>query len=305
MVKVGLIGAETLLAGEIIRILTNHPDTEIVSLYAPSVLGHNISTVHHGMIGEPSLFFSDKINPEEIDFLIIADKTEVGDKIISQLLNWDHLKVAVLENLINPSLENFEIGLSEINRKALVRGAKYAFIPSTAFVPASIALFPLAHYLILNSDINIEVVLPADVSESLEENREASYLEALLKKYQVSFNGEVKLIIQSDHQNERGASTRIIFKNSLPLTEIENIYNSIYDDHNFTYITRNPISPKEVEGTQKVILQLTKPQPDILEINIVSDARMRGAAGDIVHIMNLFFGLHEKTGLRLKPSRYI
>ena len=95
------------------------------------------------------------------------------------------------------------------------------------------------------------------------------------------------------------------FDCSLSLEEIEKIYEGIYDDHNFTFITHSStISIKEVEGNQKCIITLSKPTADKILISAIWDGRMRGGAGDGVHIMNLMKGLYEKTGLSLKTSSY-
>ena len=48
------------------------------------------------------------------------------------------------------------------------------------------------------------------------------------------------------------------------------------------------------------MVKLSKPDPDTLHIDSSADCRMRGAAGEAVHILNLMCGLHERTGLALK-----
>lgn len=306
MVNVGILGADTPLAGETIRILINHPEVELSSLFAPSMLGRNASSVHHGLIGENPLSFTDKLNLEAIDFLAIMEPTEIAQNIIDKIQNIENLKLVFFENdfTFDKLEEKFEIALSEINRKALVRGARVAYIPSPVIVPSLVALMPLAHYLLLNSDIEIEVKTPSDIFEKFDEKQESEYIEKLLKEKQASFNGRVNLKIIEDIHSERTEITKISLSCPLPIAEIENLYDQLYDDHNFTFLTRNEISASEVEGTQKIIINLKKEEPDKLEIETVSDARLRGGAGDIIHVMNLFFGLHEKTGLNLKTSRF-
>lgn len=307
MVKVGILGAETPIAGEIIRILINHPETEMVALYAPGYTGRSVSRVHHGLIGEIALNFTDKINLEEIDFLIIAEDSEISKTIIDKFFTFENLKIVILPEIsLNLDKEKgFETGISEINRKALVRGARAAFIFSPELVPALIALIPLASFLLLNSDLDIEVSLPEDLASKVDIAKDILQLENMLKLYQNSFMGKIDLKIISDAKSERACLTKINFKNSLTIEEIEKIYDQIYNDHNFTFITNQEIKTEDVEGTHKNLIYLSKPEPDVLQIDVVSDSRMRGGAGDVVHMLNLFFGLHEKTGLNLKPSRYI
>lgn len=308
MVKVGIIDADVPPAGELIRILVHHPEVELTTLYSASLPGRSVNTVHHGLIGEQSLNFSDKINTGNLDTLIILNKSTLSDTIISQIDNESDLKLIVY----NPNIfdrikeeEEVAVGLSEINRKTLVRGAKKAYLLSPLIVPALIALAPLAKYLLLNSDIDIMVNAPSDLEENADSAGLSEIIKENLKIIQSSFKGNIKLHwdpVVSTYP--RCQATYISFNNSLPLEEIEKIYNDIYDDHNFTFISRRDITPKEVEGTQKTVIYLEKPDTDILKIKIVSDPRMRGGAGDAVHVLNLFFGLHEKTGLNLKASSY-
>lgn len=303
MVKIGILGADTLIAGEIIRILINHPETVISNLYAPALTGRSVSSLHHGLIGESPLYFTDKINIEDLDLLFINERNELSEKIVAQLNNLPELKVVALSRDFIPGI-GVEDGLSEINRKSLVRGARVAYILPPAVVPALIALAPLANFLLLNSEIDINISLPQELSNTSNIASLKEIVTRILKERQSSFNCLINLTVNPEPNELRSSVTKIKIKNTLPLEEIEKIYEGIYDDHNFTFLSRSEITAVEVEGTQKTVIYLDKPENDVLEIKVVSDARMRGGAGDAVHVMNLFFGLHEKTGLRLKASRF-
>lgn len=301
MIKVGIIGADSDLSGEIIRILINHPETEMTALMSPINSGRSISSIHHGLIGETDLRFCDKINLEELDFLIVPNSSELPDTVINKLEQTEELKIVSLSNRNLP--KNAELGISELKRKELVRGAKTAYVPSPTTVSSLIALGPLASFLLLNSNIEIISILPNDLT-SLDVKEISAEIKKQLQKRQASFNGEINVKIEIGKNGEREAKTLIALNNSLPIEEIEKIFDQLYDDHNFTFITRKGIDSKEVEGTQKTLLKLQKPSPESLMIEIFYDPRMRGGAGDIVHVLNLFFGLHEKTGLSLKSSRF-
>ncbi|MCH5231181.1 MAG: hypothetical protein J1F43_05230 [Muribaculaceae bacterium] len=303
MVKIGILGADTLIAGEIIRILINHPETVISNLYAPALTGRSVSSLHHGLIGESPLYFTDKINIEDLDLLFINERNELSEKIVAQLNNLPELKVVALSRDFIPGV-GVEDGLSEINRKSLVRGARVAYILPPAVVPALIALAPLANFLLLNSEIDINISLPQELTNTSNIASLKEIVTRILKERQSSFNCLINLTVNPEPKELRSSVTKIKIKNTLPLEEIEKIYEGIYDDHNFTFLSRSEITAVEVEGTQKTVIYLDKPENDVLEIKVVSDARMRGGAGDAVHVMNLFFGLHEKTGLRLKASRF-
>ena len=306
MIKVGILGADSPVAGEIIRILIKHPETDLVSLYAPRFVGHNVTTKHHGLIGEPQLNFSDKLNLDEVDLVFIAEESELSEKIIEQFGKVENLKIISLDQDFLKNLEEVvpEVGLSEINRKALVRGARISYLSSPFISPSLVALSPLADFLLLNSDIDIEIFAPEDMLETFDCEKEGSKLKELLKLHQSSFNADINLNLKSNPGSGRGMMSKIKMKSSVPEEELIKIYEGIYDDHNFTFLSPGKVNTDEVEGTQKIVINLEKPSADLLTINVVSDARLRGGAGDAVHVMNLFFGLHEKTGLHFKPSRF-
>lgn len=304
MIKIGIIGADSPQAGELLRILVNHPEVDIISLYAPGMAGRDITCCHHGFIGERMLSFTDSINPAKLDAVFIADDSEMGRRIVDRLEEWPELRVINLSPSRFDKWENsdMEYGLSEINRKPLVRGAKTAILPSAAAAVSLIALYPLASNLLLDSDIDIEVSAPSTL-QSPEPQKIAAEIARQLKKYQTGFNGHVNVRFKKG-SSERGIRATVSMKCPLSAMEVDKFFEAIYDDHNFTYMTMEEVSEKEVQGTQKCVVSFCKPGAGLIEINAVADAFMRGGAGDAVHMLNLLFALHEKVGLHLKASVY-
>ena len=72
MIKVGILGAATPVAGEIIRILVHHPEVELRTLHAPSLAGHPATSAHHGLWGEETLLFTEKADFYHLDVAIIC-----------------------------------------------------------------------------------------------------------------------------------------------------------------------------------------------------------------------------------------
>lgn len=305
MIKVGILGAQTTAAGELIRILINHPEVEIRSLYSPSFAGRPVSSRHHGLLGEKIVNFSDKLNPEELDILFITDEIPEGENIIKSIDKWEDLRLIDLthSDLSQRLANGFEYGLSEINRKTLVRGTKKSVIPSSEASLSLIGIAPLAFYLMLPQEINISIAAPKEVVEKFENEKITKEIFRQLNKIQKSFNGKINFEI-TPNKSRRVMRVKANFKCPLAIEEIEKIYESYYDDHNFVFTSLSEVEGKEVEGTHKTIVTFTKPEPDMIEIEIVGDCRLRGGAGDAVHVLNLFFALYEKIGLQLKPSRY-
>ena len=69
MIKAGIIGGAGYTAGELIRLLINHPETEIVFINSTSNAGNKITDVHEGLYGECDLTFTDELPLEDIDLL--------------------------------------------------------------------------------------------------------------------------------------------------------------------------------------------------------------------------------------------
>lgn len=69
MIKAGIIGGAGYTAGELIRLLINHPDVDIKFINSSSNAGNKITDVHEGLYGETDLVFTDELPLDEIDVL--------------------------------------------------------------------------------------------------------------------------------------------------------------------------------------------------------------------------------------------
>jgi len=69
MIKVGIIGGSGYAAGELIRILINHPDVELKWVHSRTVGGQRIVDVHQGLHGEIDMNFSSNFDLKNIDVL--------------------------------------------------------------------------------------------------------------------------------------------------------------------------------------------------------------------------------------------
>ena len=75
MIKVGIIGGAGYTAGELIRLLINHPDVEIAFVNSSSNAGNKITDVHEGLFGETDLRFTSELPLDEIDCLSSVPRT--------------------------------------------------------------------------------------------------------------------------------------------------------------------------------------------------------------------------------------
>lgn len=306
MIRAGIAGADTPMSGELIRILVNHPDVELEAAYAPGKAGRSVAAVHHGLQGDCELEFSPDINPGKLDVIFIDAHSEVADRFRMNTDRWPELRIIDMSHCPSLDFEALEMayGLPEINRKQLVRGCRRAVVPRSVAAAAIIGLYPLARHLLLKDDIEVAYACPPDIDT--EEKTEMVRREILhvLRKTQNSFCGDIRMRRLQEEVSERGLKVEIDIPCSLEISEVFKIYGDIYGDHNFTFMTSSLMPGYEVEGTQKTLVTLQKQVPDRLLVSVVADSRMRGGAGDAVHIMNLLFGLHERTGLNLKTHKF-
>ncbi|MCM1005074.1 MAG: hypothetical protein NC402_02125 [Prevotella sp.] len=303
MIKVGIIGGATPQAGELIRLLVNHPDVQLSQIYEPGLAGRDIKSVHHGLIGECALKFSEGINFNKLNVVFITEPQEVSGIKVPELTEVPELAVINMTADFNNTRREDSLvvyGVPEVNRKALVRGARRAVIPPAEEIIANIALLPLG----------LKSMLPAKLPIEIEVND-------VLKSERTSFKNvsEAMHLIGNDpapeikvsykpYDSQRVMRMRVEIDLPLPIDNITDMYEEIYDDHNLTYVVGESMPDKEVEGTDKCIITLDKTPDGRLSIEAVADARLRGGAGDAVHVMNLLMGLYEKTGLALRASTF-
>lgn len=306
MIRAGIAGADTAMSGELIRILINHPDVELISAFAPGKVGREVASVHHGLAGECNIEFSPDINPQQLDVIFIDAHSEVADRFRMNTDRWPELRIIDMSHC--PSLDfdalDMEYGLPEINRKRLVRGCRRAVVPRSIAAAALIGLYPLAKHLLLKGDITVEYACPPDIDTEEKASMARHEILEVLRKTQNSFSGNVCLEHSHEEVSERGLKVSMQIPCGIAIDELFKIYSDLYDDHNFTFTLPRVVPGHEVEGTQKTLITLQKPSPDMLSVTVVADCRMRGGAGDAVHIMNLLFGLQEKTGLFLKVHKF-
>src|SRR5680860_1618454 len=72
MIKVGIIGGAGYTAGELLRILLNHPEAEIDFVQSTSNAGNLISDVHIDLLGETDLKFTAAMPFDMVDVIFLC-----------------------------------------------------------------------------------------------------------------------------------------------------------------------------------------------------------------------------------------
>ena len=299
MIKAGIIGGAGYTAGELLRLLFNHPDVEVVSVMSTSLAGSRLDEVHKGLVGETDMKFDSELDLNAIDVLFCctphgASKTyiEAHPEISPELRIID----LAADYRLDDGTHDFVYGLPELNRKATVRGAKHIANPGCFATAIQLALLPLAKHQLLPDNVNVNAITgstgagvkPGATTHYSWRNDNVSVykpfthqhlaeINQTLKRLQPSFSGDIELL---------------------------RIYRDTYDDHSFTFVSESPIDLKDVVNTNKCLIHLDRHGKDKLLVTVAIDNLLKGATGTAVHNMNLLFGLSEKTGLNLKASAF-
>lgn len=308
MIKAGIIGGSNPMAGELLRLLINHPDVEIMWVNSARYAGRLLSDVHHGLLGETSLRISPTADLDKIDVLFIfRNKGQTIEWLTDRVLPDDLRIIDLSVDMQDPDTADeygFAYGLPELSRKVLVRGARRTIVPLPKAAISVLALLPLAKDEIIDHEIDIKVTPPRiDESPEIAPEELAAEIAYAIRELHPSFSEKIT-ISDSMPEHDRAILCRVSLPTAHDIGELIRMYEEFYDDHNFVFIS-NGTEPcaKEVEGTNKCLIHLDK-HDGRLEVTAIMDALLKGAAGTAVHDMNLLFGLHERTGLALKASRY-
>lgn len=308
MIKVGITGCETKVAGEIIRLLINHPDVDLRWVQSDIRDGLSVSDIHQGLIGECNLKIGKDADWEEIDVVFNCRHTGKSRQYVEKATIPPEVKIIDLSGDFRRDCgENgYVYGLPELNRKQMVRGATRVANPGAFATAIELALLPLAKNLLLNSPIHVAAVSgDPTLADNIKlykplQHSHAEEVARTLKALQTSFSAPISLVPMLGSFS-RGLIAAIYLDCPLSLEDIRKLYDDYYDDHGFTFVTDKQVDLKDVANTNKCILHLEKDGNRLL-ITSVIDSMLKGSAGTAVHNMNLLFGLQERTGLALKPS---
>ena len=322
MIRVGIIGGAGYTAGELIRLLLNHPEAEIIFINSGSNAGNKITDVHEGLYGETDLVFTDELPLEEIDVLFFCTAHGDTKKFMESHNLPEGLKIIDLsmDYRIKSDEHDFIYGLPELNRRATCK-AMHVANPGCFATCIQLGLLPLAKNQLLKDDIMVNAITgstgagvkPGATSHFSWRNNNMSVYKAFehqhvpeikqsLKQLQPDFDAEIDFIpYRGDFP--RGIFATLVVKCKVELDELVRMYQEYYAKDSFVHIVEKNIDLKQVVNTNKCLIHLEKHGDKLMIISCV-DNLLKGASGQAVHNMNLMFNLEETVGLRLKPSAF-
>ena len=322
MVKAGIIGGAGYTAGELLRILINHPDTEIGFVQSSSNAGNLISDVHIDLLGETNLEFTAEMPFETVDVIFLCMGHGKSKEFMEENTLPESLKVIDLSHdfRLKRAGNDFVYGLPEINRDK-IKSAKYIANPGCFATGIQLAILPLAASSLLTDEIHVQAITgstgagqnPTSTShfswrnnnlsayKIFQHQHEGEILESLTQLQPTFNNGFNFVPIRGNHT--RGIFTSAYTKFSGTIKEARELYKSFYYGHPFIFVVDKNPALKQVVNTNKVVVYLEKHGDKLIIISLI-DNLVKGASGQVVQNMNLMFGLNEKAGLNLKPVAF-
>lgn len=322
MIKVGIIGGAGYTAGELLRILMNHPEVEIGFVQSSSNAGNLISDVHIDLLGETDLKFTAEMPFEAVDVIFLCMGHGKSTEFVENNKLPGSLKIVDLSHdfRLKRRGNNFIYGLPELNRDE-IKTSKFIANPGCFATGIQLALLPLAARNLLTDEIHVQAITgstgagqnPTSTSHFSWRNNNVSAYKIFqhqhegeilqsLKQLQPGFTNDFNFVpIRGNHT--RGIFVSCYTKFDGTIEVAKELYNQFYAEHPFVFVTDKNPGLKQVVNTNKAVVYLEKHGNKLVIISI-TDNLIKGASGQAVQNMNLMFGIDEKAGLNLKPVAF-
>lgn len=319
MYKIGIIGGAGYTAGELLRLLVNHPAAEVAFVHSESHAGEPVALTHEGLWGDTNLVFSADAPLEQADVLFLCGAHGKSAQFWEANKMPEGLKVIDLAQDYRDQSEGYVYGLPEW-QKAKIQGATKIANPGCFATAIQLALLPLAAKGLLKEAVNVTAITGstgAGVKPGA--TTHFSWRNNNLSAYKV-FEHQHLLEICRNLESLQGAKPTINFVPvrgdfargifatlhtpcELGQQEAEELYKNYYKDAPFTFLFPGQVDLKQIVNTNKCLISLEKHDGELV-ITSVIDNLLKGAAGQAVQNMNLMLGLEETTGLKLKASAF-
>lgn len=318
--KVGIIGGAGYTAGELLRLLINHPEAEIAFVHSTSNAGRPVTDVHVGLLGETDLVFSEDFDLNAIDVLFLCSGHGASTAFWAANELPAGLKVVDLAQDYRDEHDGYVYGLPELNASRIAE-ADLVANPGCFATAIQLSLLPLAATGLITSDVHVTAITgstgagvkpSATTHFSWRADNLSVYkafthqhlleINRTLHKLQPHLQASVNFIpMRGDFA--RGILASVYTDCTLLQDEAMKLYKDYYAGAPFTVVSDSPVHLKQAVNTNKAVLHPEVHDGKILIVTAI-DNLLKGASGQAVQNMNIMFGLDQRTGLRLKPSAF-
>jgi N-acetyl-gamma-glutamyl-phosphate/LysW-gamma-L-alpha-aminoadipyl-6-phosphate reductase len=336
MIRASIVGGSGYAGGELLRLLTIHPEVEVTQVTSRNHLGEYVYQVHPNLRKQSTLKFTDPEMLEPVDVLFLAlphgeaqhkiDKVaSIAPTIIDLAADFRLHDPKVYEHWYGSAhaapawLDKFVYGLPELHRQEL-KSAHYASGVGCNATGSNLALLPLVEAGLLDMEKQVIVELKVGSSEGGAEGNAATH--------HPERANVIRTFSSFGHRHTAEVMQELGLKNvSLTMTSVDLVRGVLATAHG---TVKSGISTKDLWKAYRAVaaenpfLRVVKeqrgiyrvPEPKILagsnyadlgfdldESNghVVSicaiDNLMKGAAGTAVQCMNLMLGYEETLGL--------
>lgn len=322
MIQVGIIGAAGYAAGELMRILINHPCANILFAQSTSHAGEPVwRSAHRDLIGETSLVFRADAPVETVDVIFLCMGHGKSREFVESLPKTYEGKIIDLSQdyRLRATADGFVYGLPEAFRHDIL-GARRVANPGCFATSIQLALLPMATIDRL-SEIHVHGITgstgagqkPSDTTHFSWRNNNISVYKSFQHQHVLEINetlhrlspnywGELNFVpIRGNYA--RGIMTSVYFDTDIEEEDAIELYKAYYKDEPFVNVVEFNPDLKMVVNTNKAVLNVKKYGTKLHVVSMI-DNLVKGASGQAVENMNLMFGLPETTGLNLKPSGF-
>lgn len=322
MIRIGIIGGAGYTAGELCRILLNHPEAEIVFVNSESNAGNLLAEVHEGLYGETDMRFTDQLPFDQVDVVFFCFGHGKSTKFLAE--HYIPADVRIIDLAQDFRLESddndYIYGLPELNHSK-IQNALHVANPGCFATCLQLGLLPLAEAGLLHGDVMVNAITGstgAGVKPGATthfswrsgnmsiykafEHQHVPEIKQSLRQLQPSFDSEIDFIpYRGDFP--RGIFATEVIKCDAPIDEIEGYYHDFYSEAPFTFYIDKPVDLKQVVNTNKCLIHCEKYGNKLLITSCI-DNLLKGAVGQAVQNMNIMFGVEESLGLKLKPTGF-
>ena len=321
MIKAAIAGGTGYTAGELLRILINHPEVEICSVMSTTSAGMDVTEFHRDLLGETSLKFTDTLGEPDVVFLCLGhglskefiDSHDIpaGCKIID--LGQDFRTEPDYKGM------HFIYGLTDVFGSQ-IEGCDYLANPGCFATCIQLGTVPLAALKMLCGEIHVTAITGATgAGRKLSATSHFPYRDNNISVYKpfthqhLAEIGQTLRTLSGKEQKinfvpMRGDFARGIFASiytecGASADEVAEIYREYYKNSPFVFVSDSPVSLKEVVNTNKCLLHIES-HNGYIHITSIIDNLLKGASGQAVENMNLMFNLERTTALRLKANAF-
>ena len=221
-IKIGIIGGAGYTAGELVRILINHPSAEIIFLHSKSNAGNLLSKLHDDLLGETDIRFTSsfpslgpahagtdgdggKDADKNVDIIFLCVGQGEAKKFLNENTIDEKIKIIDLSqdfrlnDTATIGTRNFVYGLPELNKEK-IKAANNIANPGCFATAIQLGLLPLAKAGLISDVYTTGITGSTGAGQSLSPTSHFSWRQNNIQAYKTLSHQHLNEIYESIHQ---------------------------------------------------------------------------------------------------------